>query len=243
MGGKKNGPPYPLGASEHSASEKKAGWRKSLDKNGEGEYNKGKETILTDKDIVAKGKQIVDSVLGATTQHKSSEIRRLEKPETLEESLKKTNPLSNFETGKNNCTFCSVAGFMRRQGYDVVAGSEMQDTSEIIKNCFKGARVIEGSSALFAKSRNDAAEMIVKQFGNNASGICTLSWKDGTGGHCFNWEVSDGTVNFIDFQRGKQGTSVDQYWRFADIDGYLKLARLDGLEINWENIGKYISAQ
>ena len=31
--GKKNGPPYPLGANDHSASEKKAGWRKSLDKN------------------------------------------------------------------------------------------------------------------------------------------------------------------------------------------------------------------
>lgn len=29
--GKKNGPPYPLGSSDHSASEKKAGWRKSLD--------------------------------------------------------------------------------------------------------------------------------------------------------------------------------------------------------------------
>lgn len=28
--GKKNGPPYPLGSSDHSASEKKAGWRKSL---------------------------------------------------------------------------------------------------------------------------------------------------------------------------------------------------------------------
>ena len=30
--GKKNGPPYPLDASDHSASEKKAGWHKSLDK-------------------------------------------------------------------------------------------------------------------------------------------------------------------------------------------------------------------
>lgn len=28
--GKKNGPPYPLGADDHSASEKKSGWRKSL---------------------------------------------------------------------------------------------------------------------------------------------------------------------------------------------------------------------
>ena len=33
--GKKNGPPYPLDASNHSSSEKKAGWRKSLDKNNE----------------------------------------------------------------------------------------------------------------------------------------------------------------------------------------------------------------
>ena len=28
--GKKNGPPYPIAASSHSASEKKAGWKKSL---------------------------------------------------------------------------------------------------------------------------------------------------------------------------------------------------------------------
>lgn len=33
--GKKNGPPYPLGASDHSASEKKAGWRESLHKKHE----------------------------------------------------------------------------------------------------------------------------------------------------------------------------------------------------------------
>lgn len=30
--GKRNGPPYPLGASDHSSAEKKAGWRKSLSK-------------------------------------------------------------------------------------------------------------------------------------------------------------------------------------------------------------------
>ena len=32
--GKRNGPPYPLGESDHSASEKKAGWKKSLDNDG-----------------------------------------------------------------------------------------------------------------------------------------------------------------------------------------------------------------
>lgn len=33
--GRKNGPPYPLSAGAHSAAEKKAGWRKSLDKSGD----------------------------------------------------------------------------------------------------------------------------------------------------------------------------------------------------------------
>lgn len=32
--GKQNGPPYPLGTSDHSAAEKKAGWKKSLDNDG-----------------------------------------------------------------------------------------------------------------------------------------------------------------------------------------------------------------
>lgn len=40
--GKRNGPPYPLGASDHSASERKAGWRKSLDKGSGKADNKGK---------------------------------------------------------------------------------------------------------------------------------------------------------------------------------------------------------
>lgn len=59
--GKRNGPPYPLDSSNHSASEKKAGWRKSLDKQGgsshtkssnisKGSDNSGKDGFhLTDK--------------------------------------------------------------------------------------------------------------------------------------------------------------------------------------------------
>ncbi len=40
--GKRNGPPYPLDAEDHSAAEKKAGWRESLDKKGKKPDNKGK---------------------------------------------------------------------------------------------------------------------------------------------------------------------------------------------------------
>ena len=40
--GKRNGPPYPLGVGDHSASEKKAGWRKSLSSRSEARLLKKK---------------------------------------------------------------------------------------------------------------------------------------------------------------------------------------------------------
>lgn len=46
--GSRNGPPYPLGSSDHSASEKKAGWRKSLDKKSDNS-DSSKRKGLTDK--------------------------------------------------------------------------------------------------------------------------------------------------------------------------------------------------
>ena len=62
--GKRNGPPYPIGASRHSASEKKAGWRKSLDKpskkqhtdnssDGKGLTDKQKKAIKVGATVVA----------------------------------------------------------------------------------------------------------------------------------------------------------------------------------------------
>lgn len=37
--GRKSGPPYPLKPSDHSASEKKAGWKKSLEREGQNKLN------------------------------------------------------------------------------------------------------------------------------------------------------------------------------------------------------------
>lgn len=48
--GKKNGPPYPLEASNHTASEKKAGWRKSLDKTSSSSHTKRKSNNNADSD-------------------------------------------------------------------------------------------------------------------------------------------------------------------------------------------------
>lgn len=59
--GKKNGPPYPLSASAHSASEKKAGWRKSL--NGGGvSAKRTKSSNSKNKSVVNALKRKFDSI-------------------------------------------------------------------------------------------------------------------------------------------------------------------------------------
>ena len=47
--GTKNGPPYPLGSDDHSASEKKAGWRKSLSGNNAVRYRGKTNYTVIDK--------------------------------------------------------------------------------------------------------------------------------------------------------------------------------------------------
>ena len=63
--GVRNGPPYPLGSGDHSASEKKAGWRKSLKKTQKSNYKilkKNKNSIgnnditeMVSKNVSAEG--------------------------------------------------------------------------------------------------------------------------------------------------------------------------------------------
>ncbi len=53
--GKRNGPPYPLNASDHSSSENKTGWRKSLNSGTHEDYSKAhsKESVknMSDKEL------------------------------------------------------------------------------------------------------------------------------------------------------------------------------------------------
>lgn len=290
--GKKNGPPYPLDGSDHSASEKKAGWRKSLDKStGKSDTKSSSNTEkrgLTDKQkkaikigatvvatalatygayklkqsgkldpLIDKGKDAVDQLLGKSkagtadniSQWKVSDlpkaekvtqtvngIKKLAKPESLSETLSKANPHSLDSAYKNNCTFCSIASFLRQKGYDVTAGQtggEPQNLGGVIEKCFKNAKVLDGSATKFGRSRQDAVEMLLKRYGQNAEGVCSIQWKNGSG-HAFNWKIKDGIVSFFDSQQGRDDSVVSKYWSKGLIDpnGSLQLARLDGLEID-----------
>lgn len=308
---KRNGPPYPLRASNHSASEKKAGWRKSLDKSDEKGYNKSSKSSDTPttkpakkgltsnqkkaiaigaaatvtalavysayktghlQGVISRGKQSAEAALSSTGNNqfyagslggnKSSNnskkivdsvlsaekvgITKLSKPESLAETLRNVNP-SRFDPAyKNNCTFASVTGFLRLKGYDVIAGDtggKTKDGRKLIESCFKNSTIFDGLTGDFSKSRITAENTLLRNFGENATGVCGLNLKniDGTiASHMFNWEIKNGKVSFMDFQNNFDDGMMSMLWEHNLINpnGYMMAARLDNAEVNWDEISK-----
>lgn len=90
--GKQNGPPYPLGASDHSAAEKKAGWKQSLDG---GQMSKRKLT----KSLNKADKKRAEAVAYAQgPQRKADKLRRkLNKADSDSKRAKIQNKLNKVE--------------------------------------------------------------------------------------------------------------------------------------------------
>lgn len=292
--GKKNGPPYPLDASDHSSSEKKAGWRKSLDKGPDDSDNKRKG--LSDKQkkaikigvavavtalatygtyrlaksgkldpYIASGKsklnelmkkkagdtKIGEQKIGDILKESASKttvkgIKKLAKLESLADTIKNVNPNRGNPAYKNNCTFCSVASYLRTKGYDVIAkdtGGKQQMLGGVVENCFKGAKVIDGSAVKFGKSPKDASEMLVNKFGKNASGVCAVQLKTG-GGHAFNWTIKDGIVKFFDGQDSSSlinnTQTLEIWWKRIKQNDALTIARLDNAEVVIDRLKRII---
>lgn len=89
--GKKNGPPYPLDASDHSASERKAGWKKSIAKGAaavkrsatKAAVKTGQKVKSISKDVKAKGIQKVSDMRAKSKQKQLEKAqKRIEKKET-----------------------------------------------------------------------------------------------------------------------------------------------------------------
>ena len=76
--GKKNGPPYPLGASDHSTSEKKAGWRKSLDKGPDDSDNKKKGLSDKQKKAIKIGAAVAVTALATYGTYRLAKSGKLD---------------------------------------------------------------------------------------------------------------------------------------------------------------------
>ena len=247
--GQRNGPPYPLADSKHSASERKAGWKKSLTKGSGKTDNKARRrsSVVGSKLSGSPPGRAGYSSDGAESAFTGSSkgIRRLARPESLAETLQKANPLRDNPLGDNNCVLSAIAGFLRQAGYDVTAkgtpGRRPLNMGGVVEECFKGVKVLDGFAVKFGRSREDAAQMLLKRYGSDAQGVCGIDWKGG-GGHTFSWKITNGVVSFFDCQQGKADDFVSRvYFNMIDPTGNLTLARLDGLEIDVEAISKYIN--
>lgn len=170
-------------------------------------------------------------------------INKLASSESLSDTIKKANPHFGDVNYKNNCSACGIAGFLRRKGFDVTAKStngKMQNMGGVVEECFKNAKVFDGSAVKFGRSRKDAAEMLVKRFGNDAEGICSVQLKGG-GGHIFNWSIKDSIVSFYDAQQGLNDEQIsNSYWKIINPQGFLQLARLDDLEMDFDAIKRFV---
>lgn len=74
--GKKNGPPYPLDAGDHSAAEKKAGYKKSIAKGGETKTIKKKSEKTSD---VASRKEVKQLIKKAKYDAQKEDIKKFSK--------------------------------------------------------------------------------------------------------------------------------------------------------------------
>lgn len=190
----------------------------------------------------------VDDILNSasTTKSVTKGIKKLSKPETLSDTIKHVNPNRGNPAYKNNCTYCSITAFLRTLGYDVTArdtGGAQQMLGGVVENCFKGAKVIDGSAVKFGKSTKDASEMLVNKFGRNASGVCAVQLKTG-GGHAFNWTIKNGIVKFFDGQDETCDINypefIEDFWSLIKQNDGLTIARLDNAEIIEDAIKKII---
>lgn len=261
--GVRNGPPYPLGDSNHSASEKKAGWRKSLDKGGVNESDK-KPINLHPKTVGSIIRNTNQAKMAASNNITNNDISLKKKTNqyTAAEDLALVNP--NFDSSayeanewNTNCSHCVATYEMRRRGYDVTAtpmskSESSKSVSEFV-SLFPGMKFSHVTSAsstiqkiLFggvfvSNPEKDYKDLCsnLERFGDGARGFVIGTTRFG-GGHIFSWEIKDGKATFIDPQSNTMDDSetVKSGFYISQSIGY---ARVDNLDIDKKQMGEYMT--
>ena len=211
--GVRHGPPYPLKASQKGGYQ---GIRSRL---------RGASKTSNDSRPALK----------ATGPRLRDQFERVN--ESQEQSLKKANPIRKTKEGRENCSSCVIAGHMRRLGYDATAKavhSPFPPTLDsMLTDSFPGVKVKSKNAKEFGASPDKAADVLRKQFGDNASGIVGYTNRDGEG-HVFNWSIKNGTVSFADYQQGwNDQTTRRQLWsKYITTQGSVEFANLEGIDFN-----------
>lgn len=223
--GVKNGPPYPLNASDKSASEKRLSSNKKTNK-----VSKFDNSIKgwNDLDEDTKGKIVELSAFAITTLVAPTVVNRLatkknfkalkdlydnrdiEKLENIpklktkmstEENMKKVNPDYPDLGTTTNCMLCTTAMAMREKGYDVQANKTLTDGfyTENIDKIWSS----EGSfKKIKARKSKDIISTLEKE-SDGSYGNLTVFWRLG-GGHSVFWKKEGSEVVIYDGQSGEK---------------------------------------
>lgn len=155
---------------------------------------------------------------------------------SIDDDVTSVNPnYSVAKKYKNNCGYCSVGYEMRRRGFDVEANPKMglyTTEWQAMWDGFQPARVS-------ATRKTDAVKELVDKIGSwgeGARGSIFVVWDGRSYGHYFNCEVRNGTVMFVDAQKGKIDC-IDYFERVRPSS--IQYGRVDDLELS-DNVAKAV---
>lgn len=155
---------------------------------------------------------------------------------------------------QENCAFCTMAYELRRRGLDVRAQESIQGVATGLSS-EEGAygRVIPNFSKVSSSARKfsetsyngmhhseykSMVDTLLKD--GDSRGFISCQWKDGMGGHIFNYEVNNGKLYFIDAQNGTiNNADTKEYNNVFQNAFNIETLRSDNLKINEEKAKKY----
>ena len=265
--GVRNGPPYPLGEKDDSASEKKAGWQKSLDIYQENQQSSSDKGLTVTK---GGAKINMPRETGGNYQSRisnealsiSNKIRQVANKTglniktgsmSIDEDCKAVDPdyNPNNPLARNNCGKCSAAYVLRRMGLDVEAEDMRKEEADIgldyndFGKYFKGYKpegIITGNHFTKNGYRDALSKKLLKLCNNENGAMGIMLIGNGYSiGHFVSWENVNGQIHYIDSQ-GKT-PNADYIFQGMASGTLLRgcwVGRLDNLEINTDTIGELV---
>lgn len=157
-------------------------------------------------------------------------LPRLAKPDTIEGTLKSTNPLYQQVLGYDkNCSHVVAAQELRRRGFDVQATSIGTKQSRNLDDAFErwaDPETGEPPKWLSYKSATDADMLdATKDWPEGGRGFVAVGFRMG-GGHVFNVEKAREGLRFIDAQSGREIKFMD----FGQLSNQSVVMRVDNLD-------------
>lgn len=227
--GIKNGPPYPLNASDKSASEKRLSSNKKTNKVSKLDNSiKGWDDLDQDtQDVILSFSALTITALTSKLLNKAvnklaskqcdKELKNLynnrdiEKLENIpklktkmstEENMKKVNPDYPGPGTTTNCMLCTTAMAMREKGYDVQANKTLNTNGFFTENIDK-IWSSEGSFKKINTRRSKGIISTLEKESDGSYGNLTVFWKLG-GGHSVFWKKEGSEVVIYDTQSGEK---------------------------------------